>query len=103
MVRKEKIRKSLRAATGPALAVGVLIAGIGYVVFGPTGLYAWGGYSQELKDRRTELLELRKSQKDLKNKVELVDPQHTDPDMADELVRRDLNVADPDEVIVPLK
>ena len=38
----------------------------------------------------------------LKNRVALLDPKHVDPDMADELVRKQLGVANPDEVIVPL-
>jgi cell division protein FtsB len=103
MVNRDKIQKSLRGAMGPSLAVFVLLAGLGYVVFGPTGLYAWGEYSSQLDARKTELADLKKNQKELKNKVDLVDPQQTDPDMADELVRRDLNVSHPDEIIVPLK
>ncbi len=103
MVKREKIRKSLRSAAGPALAVVILLSGVSYLVFGPTGLYAWGEYSQQLQDRKSELAALRKDEKTLKNNVDLVDPQQTDPDMADELVRRDLNVSHPDEVIIPLK
>ncbi len=102
-MKREKIRKSLRSAAGPALAVVILLAGISYLVLGPTGLYAWGEYSQQLQDRKSELANLRKDEKALKNNVDLVDPQQTDPDMADELVRRDLNVTHPDEVIIPLK
>jgi cell division protein FtsB len=32
----------------------------------------------------------------------LLDPRKADPDMADELVRKDLGLVRPDEVIVPL-
>jgi cell division protein FtsB len=32
----------------------------------------------------------------------LLDPKKADPDMADELVRRDLGLVRPDEVIIPL-
>jgi len=39
----------------------------------------------------------------LQNRVTLLDPRHANPDMVDELVRKELNVAHPDEVIVPLK
>ena len=103
MVKRDKIRKTLRSAAGPALAVLILLAGISYLVIGPTGLYAWGDYAQQLQDRKTELVELQRQEKLLKNNVDLVNPQNTDPDMADELVRRDLNVTHPDEMIVPLK
>jgi cell division protein FtsB len=32
----------------------------------------------------------------------LLDPRHVDPDLADELVRRNLDLVKPDEVVVPL-
>ena len=35
--------------------------------------------------------------------LELLDPDHANPDMVDEMVRKELNVAHPDEVIVPLR
>ena len=38
----------------------------------------------------------------LKNRVALLDPRHANPDLVDELVRKGLNVAHPDEVIVPI-
>jgi cell division protein FtsB len=38
----------------------------------------------------------------LKNRVALLNPDHANPDMVDEMVRKELNVAHPDEVIVPL-
>jgi cell division protein FtsB len=37
------------------------------------------------------------------NRVMLLDPQKANPDMVDELVRRDLGLAQPDEVIIPLR
>ncbi len=37
------------------------------------------------------------------NRVSLLDPQKANPDMVDELVRRDLGLAQPDEVIIPLR
>ena len=47
--------------------------------------------------------EMRSKTEKLRNRVALLDPRHANPDMVDELVRRELNVAHPDEVIVPLK
>jgi hypothetical protein len=38
----------------------------------------------------------------LKHRSQLLDPRRADPDMADELVRRDLGLVRPDEVVVPL-
>jgi cell division protein FtsB len=39
----------------------------------------------------------------LANRVQLLDPNKVDPDMADELTRKQLNVVNPNEVVVPLK
>jgi len=38
----------------------------------------------------------------LAHRAALLDPRRVDPDLADELVRRDLGVARPDELVVPL-
>ena len=38
----------------------------------------------------------------LKHRSQLLDPRKADPDMADELVRKDLGLVRPDEVIIPL-
>ena len=36
----------------------------------------------------------------LRNRKDLVDPRHMDPDLAGELLRSKLNVAHPDEVVM---
>ena len=38
----------------------------------------------------------------LRNRVALRDPRHANPDLGDELVRKELNVAHPDDVILPV-
>ena len=38
----------------------------------------------------------------MRHRSALLDPNKADPDMADELVRKDLGLVRPDEVIVPL-
>ena len=39
----------------------------------------------------------------LKHHSRLLDPNNADPDMADELVRKDLGLIRPDEVIIPIE
>lgn len=103
MTNSIKMKKALSAALGPSLAVLFVLAMLGYAIFGPTGLYAWGDYAQSLEVKHKELVMLKDREAVLKNRVALLNPDHVDPDMADELVRKDLNVAAPDEVIIPLK
>ena len=37
------------------------------------------------------------------NRVELLDPEHADPDMVGELLRQQMNVVHPDEVVVQIE
>ena len=46
--------------------------------------------------------ELEQQKAELRHHSALLDPRKADPDMADELVRKDLGLVRPDEVIVPL-
>lgn len=91
----------MKGAIGPVLAAGVVMVMVGYMIFGPTGLYAWGEYSAKLTERQRELALLQQEQRTLENHVRLLDPRRADPDMIDELVRRELGVTHPDDVIIP--
>jgi cell division protein FtsB len=65
-------------------------------------LFAWRGYSQQLETRRTELAALEAERDRLRHKSALLDPRKADPDLADEMVRKDLGLVRADEVVVPL-
>ena len=93
----------IRRAFWPALALLVVGNFAGYAVAGPNGLLAWGGYHRDLQERRAELAALDAERAQLRHRSALLDPRKADPDIADELVRRDLGLVRPDEVIVPLK
>lgn len=93
----------IRRALWPALALVVVGNFAGYAVAGPNGLLAWGGYNRDLQERKIELAQLKAEREDLRHRSALLDPRKADPDIADELVRRDLGLVRPDEVIVPLK
>lgn len=103
MTQRHKIRKSVNRAVGPAIAVIAVMAMIGYIIFGPTGFYAWGEYSQSVEKQRIVLNKLTKRQSELKNRVDLLDRARVDPDLADEYVREKLGVMHPDEYAIPMK
>jgi cell division protein FtsB len=92
----------IRRAAMPALALIVVGNFAGYAIAGPNGLLAWGGYHRSLNDRKAELVRLEQDRAQLRHRSALLDPKKADPDMADELVRRDLGLVRPDEVIIPL-
>ena len=103
MAQLAKLRILLGSALWPAIAILLLLVFLAYAIFGPSGILAWGDYSRQLAQRKAELAQLRKHEAAISNRVNLLDPRHADPDMVDEMVRKHLNVAHPDEVIVPLK
>ena len=92
----------IRRAAMPALALIVVGTFAGHAVAGPNGLLAWGGYNRSLKERQAELERLEAEKAALRHRSALLDPRKADPDIADELVRRDLGLVRPDEVIIPL-
>ena len=87
----------------PALAVLVVGTFAGHAIAGPNGLLAWGGYHRALNERKAELARLETQKSELRHHSQLLDPRKADPDMADELVRKDLGLVRNDEVIVPLE
>ena len=92
----------IRRAALPALALVVVGNFAGYAVAGPNGLLAWGGYHHNLKQRQAELKAIDVARAQLRHRSALLNPKKADPDMADELVRRDLGLVRPDEVVIPL-
>jgi cell division protein FtsB len=86
----------------PALAVIVVGTFAGHAIAGPNGILAWGSYHRALEQRQGELAQIEKDRAQLKHRSQLLDPRKADPDMADELVRKDLGLVRPDEVVIPL-
>ncbi|MDQ3245979.1 MAG: septum formation initiator family protein [Pseudomonadota bacterium] len=93
----------IRRAAAPALALIVVGSFAGHAIAGPNGLLAWGGYHRDLQERKVELAKLDAEREALRHRSALLDPRKADPDIADELVRRDLGLVRADEVIIPLE
>jgi len=94
---------ALLRSAAPAAAMMLVIAFFGgYALIGANGVMAWGDYSRQLEQNRIKLAELEKEKAVLQNRVSLLNPKRANPDMADELVRRELGLTHPDEVIIPL-
>jgi cell division protein FtsB len=94
---------NLRAAAAPAAALIFVAFFGGYALIGPNGALAWGEYSRQLKDRQAQLARVEKARSELANRVALLDPRHANRDLAEELVRRDLGLVQPGEVVIRLK
>lgn len=94
LTRREKLTQM------GALAVLLFLAAM--ALAGPGGMLAWGETLSVLDQRNAQIAQLTAERDELQNLVALLDPRHVDPDLAGELVRRDLNVAHPDEVVIEL-
>jgi cell division protein FtsB len=66
-----------------------------------SGVLAWSENARLLDQREKELKDLTAERDRLKNRVDLLDPRHADPDLVGELLRSDLNMAHPDELVIP--
>ena len=92
----------VKRAAGPAVAILIIANFAGYAVLGPHGLLAWGEYGRSHEARTAELAQLEATRDRMRHRADLLDPKRADPDLADELVRRELGVVRPDEVVVTL-
>ncbi|WP_022673720.1 FtsB family cell division protein [Novosphingopyxis baekryungensis] len=102
MVRRPKILSLFLSALSPGLALMALLAIAAYAMLGPTGILAWTDYKAGLAERQVELSKLQEERDALRNRARLLDGDRVDPDLAGELMRKELGVAAPDEIIVPL-
>lgn len=80
----------------------LLLAIAGFAVAGPTGLLAWSENATALEQREHEIARLTAERNALRNRVKLLDPEATDPDLASELVREQLGVIHEDDVVITL-
>lgn len=83
-----------------ALAALLLLGGL--ALAGPSGVLSWGENIALLEQREARIAQLSAERDELKNLVANLDPDHADPDLVGELIRRNLNVAHPDEVVLEL-
>ena len=103
MAKSKTFWINLRAAVAPAAALIIVAFFGGYALLGPNGALAWGDYSRQLKDRQSQLAGVEKARSELANRVALLDPRHANRDLAEELVRRDLGLVQPGEIVIRLK
>ncbi len=101
MARRTKPKLAKEGLT-QAFALSCLLVMGAWVLFGPSGLLAWSENNRLLTERHKELTLLTEERNALKNRVSLLDPRQVDPDMAGQLLRANLNVVHPDEVVLTI-
>ncbi|WP_333835728.1 FtsB family cell division protein [Novosphingobium sp.] len=101
MKRRRPNLKLPRNGVTESLALVTLLVMGAFAVAGPSGVLAWSENERMLEERQKEVAVLTADRDRLQNRVNLLDPRHADPDLVGELLRSDLNVAHPDELVIP--
>ena len=94
---------AIKRAALPAIAFLIIANFLGYAVVGSNGILSWGDYRRLKEDRAVQLAHLEEEKARLAHRAALLDPRRADPDLADEMVRSQLGLVRPDEVVVELK
>jgi len=97
----EDIRRRARSIVGPILAISLVFYFSYHLFAGDRGFLAWIALSKELNVAKATLAELEAQRAVLDRRVGLLRPDHLDPDLLDERARAVLNLAAPDEIVIP--
>ena len=92
----------IRRAALPALALLIIANFLGYAIVGSNGILSWGDYRRQKAEHLVQLAQLKQEQGHLAHRVRLLDPRNADPDLSEEMVRRELGVVRPDEVVLQI-
>lgn len=99
MVRRSTL-SIIRSAALPAIALFIIADFAGFAIFGANGLLSLAGYRQQKTEHLVQLAERKATRAQLMHHAALLDPRHVDPDLADEIVRKETRQVRPDEVIL---
>ena len=92
----------IRTAFWPTVAVAVIVYFAGAAIVGQNGLFSLAGYRHQRAEHMATLKALQAERDRLAHHADLLDPRHVDPDLAEEMVRKQTGQIRPDEVIVPV-
>jgi cell division protein FtsB len=101
MAIADEIKRRAKDVIGPVLGFCV----VGYFAYhsieGDRGLVAYLRLTEQIQLARSQLTEVVLERKALEQRVGLLRPNQLDPDMLDERARLLLNLARPDEIVIP--
>ena len=102
MGRSGNFRQLPSAQVKQGLALLVLLALTALAIAGPTGLLEWSEQSKLLEQRKAQIAVLLDERDQLRNRVDLLDPESADPDLIMEMLRKNMNVVHDDEIVITL-
>ena len=100
MVVLREIRRRGKVLVGPLLGMALTGYFAYHLVEGDRGLRAWVRLTQELRLAKDNLSAVSAERAELEHRVSHMRPDHVDPDLLDAQVRRTLDLARPDEIVI---
>ncbi len=85
------------------IALVSLLVLTGLALLGPSGLLAWGEQASLLEQRKSQIAVLEAKRFEMKGRVDALHPDRADPDMVGELLRKNMHVVHPDEIVLTLE
>jgi cell division protein FtsB len=99
MVLRE-MRRRAKVLVPPVLGLALTGYFAYHLVEGDRGLRSWIRVAQELRLATENLAAVEAERAALDHRVSQMRPDHVDPDLLDSQVRRTLDVASPDEIVI---
>src|SRR3978361_868679 len=90
----------IKRAAWPAAGMLVIAYFLGAAIVGENGVLAWGDYRRVKTQESAQLALLETERARLALPASLLDPARAVPDLVDEMVRHDLGLMRPDEVVI---
>ena len=100
MIVLREMRRRAKALAVPVSALGLIGYFAYHLVEGDRGLLAWRHTEQELAVAKQQLASVAAEREALEHRVAHLRSDHVDPDLLDTEVRKTLDVAAPDEVVI---
>jgi len=100
MIVLREMRRRAKVLIGPVLGLALTGYFAYHLVEGDRGLRAWMRITQELRQAKSNLADVATERAALDRRVANMRPDHLDPDLLDTQVRRNLDVAAPDEIVI---
>ncbi len=96
----DEVRRRGKAAILPVLCTSAIVYFGYYLIYGGQGLYAYARLRQQVEIAQNVVKSTAAARDRLAQRIALLQPDHIDPDMLSELARRDLNLAQPDDLVI---
>jgi cell division protein FtsB len=95
-----EMRRRAKVLVAPVLGLALTGYFAYHLVEGDRGLRAWMRLTQELRSAKTTLADVSTERARLERRASNMRSEHLDPDLLDSQVRRTLDFAAPDEIVI---